>query len=61
MNVLDSCGWLKYFADGPNAEFFAGAIEATAELAVPTISLYTRCSSASSSNGVRVQLYGRSR
>ncbi len=28
MNVVDSCGWLEYFADGPNAESFAGAIEA---------------------------------
>lgn len=22
MNVVDSCGWLEYFADGPNAGFF---------------------------------------
>lgn len=28
MNVVDSSGWLEYFADGPNADFFAGAIEA---------------------------------
>lgn len=27
MNVVDSSGWLEYFADGPNAEFFAAAIE----------------------------------
>lgn len=40
MNVVDSSGWLEYFADGPNAGFFAAAIEATAELLVPTISLY---------------------
>ena len=40
MNVVDSSGWLEYLAAGPNADFFASAIEATAELLVPTISLY---------------------
>jgi predicted nucleic acid-binding protein len=40
MNVVDSSGWLEYFADGPNAGFFARAIERTAELVVPTVSLY---------------------
>ena len=40
MNVVDSSGWLEYFADGPNAKFFTSAIEATKELLVPTISLY---------------------
>lgn len=40
MNVVDSSGWLEYFADGPNAVFFAPAIEATRELLVPTLSLY---------------------
>ena len=40
MNVVDSSGWLEYFADGPNADFFAPAIEDTAELLVPTISIY---------------------
>jgi predicted nucleic acid-binding protein len=39
MNVVDSSGWLEYFADGPNAGFFAKAIEATADLIVPTLSL----------------------
>ena len=38
MNVVDSSGWLEYFADGPNARFFAPAIENTAELVVPVIS-----------------------
>jgi hypothetical protein len=27
MNVVDSSGWLEYFADAPNADFFAAAIE----------------------------------
>ena len=40
MNVVDSSGWLEYFADGPNAEFFAAAIENVEELIVPVISLY---------------------
>ena len=40
MNVVDSCGWLEYLADGPNADFFAPAIENLADLAVPSISIY---------------------
>lgn len=39
MNVVDSSAWLEYFADGPNAGFFASAIEATEELIVPSIAL----------------------
>lgn len=40
MNLVDSSGWLEYFADGPNATFFAPAIMATGELIVPTLSIY---------------------
>jgi predicted nucleic acid-binding protein len=40
VNVVDSSGWLEFFADGPNAPFFAPAIQKTADLIVPTISLY---------------------
>ncbi len=40
MNVVDSCGWLEYFADGVNADFFAPAIEATNDLCVPTLTLF---------------------
>ena len=40
MNVVDSSGWLEYLADGPNADFFAKSILATADLLVPTLSLY---------------------
>jgi uncharacterized protein with PIN domain len=39
VNVVDSSAWLEYFADGPNAGFFAPAIEATEELIVPSIVL----------------------
>ncbi len=40
MNVVDSSGWLEYFAEGPNADFFAPAIENTAELLVPVMCVY---------------------
>ena len=40
MNLVDSSAWLEYFADGPNASFFSGAIEKTRELLVPTIVLF---------------------
>ena len=40
MNVVDSSGWLEYLADGSNADFFANSILATADLLVPTLSLY---------------------
>jgi predicted nucleic acid-binding protein len=39
MNLVDSSAWLEYFADGPNAEFFAAAVEDTEKLVVPTICL----------------------
>jgi len=39
MNVVDSCGWLEYFAGGRNAAFFAPAIEDTKKLLVPSISI----------------------
>ena len=40
MNVVDSSGWLEYFADGPNATGFAKPIQATNTLVVPSISLF---------------------
>jgi predicted nucleic acid-binding protein len=40
VNVVDSSGWLEYFAAGANADFFADAVEATDELVVPTVSVY---------------------
>ncbi|NOZ57542.1 MAG: type II toxin-antitoxin system VapC family toxin, partial [Calditrichaeota bacterium] len=39
-NVVDSCGWLEYFADGPNAGFFEEPIRNMQALIVPTLSLY---------------------
>jgi len=43
MNVVDSCGWLEYFSDGPNAENFAKPIQETTNLIVPTLR-YTKSS-----------------
>jgi toxin FitB len=40
MNLVDSSGWLEYFADGPAASLFAAPILKTSELVVPTISLF---------------------
>jgi len=39
MNVVDSSGWLEYFANGANADFFATPIEDVSQLVVPSISL----------------------
>jgi predicted nucleic acid-binding protein len=40
MNVVDSSGWLEYFADGPNAQQFARPIQAPTTLVVPSVSLF---------------------
>lgn len=40
MNLVDSCGWLEYFSDGGNADFFAPAIEDTGQLLVPSLCLF---------------------
>ena len=40
MNIVDSSGWLEFFAGGPNAGFFAAALQATDELVVPVVSIY---------------------
>lgn len=40
MNVVDSSAWLEYFANGPNSDAFAPAIEKTADLLVPSLTLY---------------------
>jgi len=37
MNLVDSCGWLEYFADSPYADFYSPAIEDIGLLIVPTI------------------------
>src|SRR4030042_2753832 len=40
MNIVDSSGWLEYFAVAPNAAFSAPAITRRGDLIVPTVSLY---------------------
>lgn len=40
MNLVDSSGWLEFFADDTNADFFAPAIEDTANLIISTINIY---------------------
>ena len=40
MNVVDSSGWLEYFAGGANADFFAPVVKATDTLVVPTVCMY---------------------
>jgi len=40
MNIVDSSGWLEYFAEGANAGRFAEPLAEVSRLAVPTITLY---------------------
>jgi predicted nucleic acid-binding protein len=39
VNLVDSSGWLEYFADGPNADFFSAPIEDVNNLIIPTLCL----------------------
>jgi len=40
MNIVDSSGWLSYFADEPNAKHFLAPLNDTASLVVPTVTIY---------------------
>lgn len=40
MNIVDSSGWLAYFADEPNAGYFIAPLSDPASLIVPTITIY---------------------
>ena len=40
MNIVDSSGWLAYFADEPNARHFLPPLIDTASLVVPTVTIY---------------------
>ena len=40
MNVVDSSGWIEYFINGANADFFVSPILDSESLIVPTICLY---------------------
>jgi len=39
MNLVDSTGWLEYFADGSNAKFFGPAIEELDRLIVSSVNI----------------------
>ena len=40
MNLVDSSGWLEFFADGPNADCFAEPLRDREQLLVPTVIVY---------------------
>ncbi len=40
MNVVDSSGWIEYFTEGGNADYFALPIRDVDKLIVPTICIY---------------------
>jgi toxin FitB len=40
MNIVDSSGWLAYFADEPNARHFLAPLHDSTALIVPTITIY---------------------
>lgn len=40
MNIVDSSGWLEYFAGGPNAERFSAPLQEPSALIVPSITVY---------------------
>lgn len=40
MNVVDSSGWLEFFGDGPNADFFAVPLSEPQKLIVPALSVF---------------------
>jgi predicted nucleic acid-binding protein len=40
VNIVDSSGWLEYFADGPNAGSFAEPLVDREKLLVPAIIVY---------------------
>ena len=39
-NLVDSSGWIEYFTEGKNADFFAPLIENPSHLIVPTASVH---------------------
>ena len=40
MNVVDSSGWLEFFANAPNAQFFAEPLATPEILIVPVVSVF---------------------
>ena len=40
MNIVDSSGWLAYFADEPNAKYFQSPLNEPDSLVIPVITIY---------------------
>jgi len=40
MNIVDSSGWLAYFADEPNAKHFITPLNDTTSLVTPSVTIY---------------------
>ena len=40
MIVIDSSGWIEFFADGPHAEAFAARLRNVSAVLTPTIAIY---------------------
>ena len=40
LNLVDSSGWIEYFAEGPNAGIYAKPLTDASRLVVPTICVY---------------------
>lgn len=40
MNIVDSSGWLAYFAEEPNAKHFLHPLNDSVSLIVPTVTIY---------------------
>lgn len=40
MNIVDSSGWLSYFADEPTAKYFLAPLQDADSLVVPTVTIY---------------------
>jgi toxin FitB len=40
MNIVDSSGWLAYFADEPSAKHFVSPLSDSSSLVVPAVTIY---------------------
>jgi predicted nucleic acid-binding protein len=40
MNIVDSSGWLAYFADELNAKYFLTPLSDSTKLVIPTVTIY---------------------
>ena len=40
LKLVDTCGWLEYYSNGPRAEIYAGHLQDLAQVITPTIIVY---------------------